>query len=76
MQINKTVEWATWRWANVKIDKESLSLLKETINIPKEDMENYHRAMFTHAMEFFQKRASLKKPIPKHFFTSYYRICR
>jgi predicted nucleic acid-binding Zn-ribbon protein len=27
-------------------------------------------------MEFFQKRASLKKPIPKHFFTSYYRICR
>jgi len=53
MKINKIVEWATWQWANVKIDKESLALLKETINIPKEDMEDYHRAMFTRAMEFF-----------------------
>jgi len=70
MKINKIVEWATWQWANVKIDKESLALLKETINIPKEDMEDYHRAMFTRAMEFFKKRASLKKSIPKHFFTS------
>jgi hypothetical protein len=26
--------------------------------------------MFTHGMDFFQERASLKKPIPKHFFTS------
>jgi hypothetical protein len=24
--------------------------------------------MFTHAMDFFQKHTSLKKPIPKHFF--------
>jgi hypothetical protein len=32
-------------------------------------MEDYHWAMFTHAMEFFQKCASLKKPIPEHFFT-------
>jgi hypothetical protein len=27
---------------NVKIDKKSLALLKQTVNIPKEDMENYH----------------------------------
>jgi hypothetical protein len=40
-------------------------LLKETVNILKEDMENYH-----HAMDFFQKHASLKMPIQKHFFTS------
>jgi hypothetical protein len=46
-------------------------LFKETVNISKEDMENYHWAMFTHAMEFFQKRASFKKLIPKHFFTSF-----
>jgi hypothetical protein len=26
--------------------------------------------MFTHAMGFFQEHASLKKPIPEHFFTS------
>jgi hypothetical protein len=26
--------------------------------------------MFTHAMDFFQECASLKKPIPEHFFTS------
>jgi hypothetical protein len=28
-------------------------LLKETINIPKEDIEDYHWVMFTHAMKFF-----------------------
>jgi hypothetical protein len=33
-------------------------------------MENYHWVMFTHAMNFFQEWASLKKPIPKLFFTS------
>jgi hypothetical protein len=26
--------------------------------------------MFTHAMDFFQEGSSLKKPIPKHLFTS------
>jgi hypothetical protein len=48
---------------NVKIDKESLALLKQIINTPKEDMEDYHWAMFTHAMDSFKKHASLKKPI-------------
>jgi hypothetical protein len=55
---------------NLKIDKESLALLKEIVNIMKEGMEDYHWAMFTHAMDFFQDRASLKKLIPRHFFTS------
>jgi hypothetical protein len=59
-----------WRWANAKINKENLALFKETINIPKEDMEDYHWVMFTHAMKLFQAWASFKKPIPKHFFTS------
>jgi len=59
-----------WRWANAKTDKESLTLLKQIVNITKEDMEDYHWAMFTHAMDFFQERASLKKLIPKRFFTS------
>jgi hypothetical protein len=63
-QIDKTNEWATWQWANEKIDKENLKLLKQIVNIAKEDMEDYHWAMFTHAMDFFQERASLKKPIP------------
>jgi hypothetical protein len=40
--FDKTNEWATWWWANVKIDKESLTLFKQTINILKEDMEDYH----------------------------------
>jgi hypothetical protein len=31
---------------------------------------NYHWAMFTHAMNFFKKHASLKKLILEHFFTS------
>jgi hypothetical protein len=33
-------------------------------------MEDYHWVMFTHAMDFFFKCTSLKKLIPKHFFTS------
>jgi hypothetical protein len=33
-------------------------------------MEDYHLAMFTHVMDLFQERASLKKPILEHFFTS------
>jgi hypothetical protein len=53
-KIHKTIEWAAWWWANAKIDKESLVLFKETINILKEDMEDYHYTMFTHAMEFFK----------------------
>ncbi len=53
-----------------KEKKESFALLKQIVKILKEDMENYHQAMFTHGMDFFQERASLKKSIPKHFFTS------
>jgi hypothetical protein len=41
-KIGKTIEWVAWQWVNAKIDKESLALFKETINIPKEDMEDYH----------------------------------
>jgi hypothetical protein len=40
------------------------------MNISKDDMEYYNLAMFTHAMDFFNKHASSKKPIPKHFFTN------
>jgi hypothetical protein len=41
------------QWANAKIDKESFTLLKQIVNIAKEDMEDYHWVMFTHAMDFF-----------------------
>jgi hypothetical protein len=27
--INKTNEWTTWQWANVKINKESFTLFKQ-----------------------------------------------
>ncbi len=40
--IDKTNEWAAWRWANVKINKQSLAILKQIVNIPKEDMEDYY----------------------------------
>ncbi len=36
----------------------------------KDDMEDYNLAMFTPTMDFCKKRVSLKKLIPKHFFTS------
>jgi hypothetical protein len=44
--------------------------ITQTYNIFKEDMENYNWVMFTHAMDFFKEHVSLKKPIPKQFFTS------
>jgi hypothetical protein len=44
--------------------------MKQTMNISKNDMEDYNLAMFTHAMDFFKGYASLKKPIVEHFFTS------
>jgi len=66
--IDKTNEWVAWRWANVKIDKEILTLFKQTIHISKKNMEDHNLAMFTHAKDFFKEHVSLK--IPKHFFTS------
>jgi hypothetical protein len=33
-------------------------------------MKDYNLAMFTHAMDFFRERASLKNLVLKHFFTS------
>jgi len=68
--IDKTMEWATWQWENMKMDKENISIMKQSVNISKDDMEDYNLAMFTHAMNFFKECASLKKPILKHFFTS------
>jgi hypothetical protein len=53
-----------------KLTKKSHTLLKEIVNISKEYMEGYHWVMFTHAMECFQERTSLKKPFLQPFFTS------
>jgi len=33
-------------------------------------MKDYNLLMFTHAMDFFKERVSLKKSFPKHSFTS------
>ncbi len=64
------MEWVAWRWANVKIDKYNLSIMRQSVNISKDDMEDYNLEMFTHVMDFFKECVSFKKPIPKHFFTS------
>jgi hypothetical protein len=53
-----------WQWAKAKIDKESLAILKQIVNILKEDMEDYHWAMFTRVMDFLKECTSLKKLIP------------
>jgi hypothetical protein len=60
----------TWQWANEKMDKESLFIMRQIVNISKDDMEDYNLAMFTHAMDFLKERANLKKSIPKQFFKS------
>jgi len=69
--IDKTYEWVACQWANAKINKESLALLKQIIHILKENMEDYNLVMFTHAMDFFKEHTSLKKPVLEHFFTSF-----
>jgi hypothetical protein len=69
-KFDKTNEWVAWQWVNEKIEKEIFAILKQSINIPKDNMEDYHWVMFTHTMDFFKECASLKKPIPQHFFTS------
>ncbi len=38
--IDKIVEWSAWQWANAKIDKENITLMKQTTHISKEDMED------------------------------------
>jgi hypothetical protein len=34
--------------------QKNLTLLKQIVNIPKEDMEYYNWSTFTHAMDFFK----------------------
>jgi len=68
--INKIVEWVAWQLANVKMDKENLFIMRQNVNISKDDMEDYNLVMFTHAMDFFKECGSLNKPILEHFFTS------
>jgi hypothetical protein len=58
----------TWRSANAKVDKESISIFKQTVNISKEDMEDYNFAMFTHAMDFFRKCVSLRSQFQSIFY--------
>jgi hypothetical protein len=64
------MEWGAWRWENVKMDKKSLFIMKQSVNISKDDMEDYNLAMFTHVMDFLNEHVSLKKSILEHFFTS------
>jgi hypothetical protein len=44
--------------------------MRQSVNISKDDMEDYNLAMFTHVMDLFKERASLKKLILEHFFIS------
>jgi len=50
--------------------KKVLHRFKHITNISKEDTKDYNWVKFTHAMDFFKDRASLKNLILKHFFTS------
>jgi hypothetical protein len=51
--------------------KKNLALLKQNVNISKEDMEDYNWAMFTHTMDFLKQWVSLKKSIPNIFTQAY-----
>jgi len=51
----------------VKLDKNNLFIMKQSVNIFKDDIEDYNLAMFTRAMDFFKEHVNLKKPIPNFF---------
>ncbi len=71
--MGKRMENGSWqnKWmGDVAMGKcedkqKNLALLKQTINISKEDMEGYNWTMFTHSMDFFKEPMSLKKLIPE-----------
>jgi hypothetical protein len=50
------------------MDKENLFIMGRSVNISKDDMEDYNLPMFTHAMNSFKEHLSFKKPILEHFF--------
>ncbi len=37
---------------------QSLFIMRQTMNISKDDMEDYNLAMFTHVVDFFKERAN------------------
>jgi hypothetical protein len=41
------------------MDKENLSIMRQSVKISKDDMEDYNLAMLTHAINFLKERASL-----------------
>jgi hypothetical protein len=47
----------------------SFHVLKQTINISKEDVEDYNVAMYTHVMDFFKEQTNFLKLILTYFFT-------
>jgi hypothetical protein len=51
------------------MDKETLFIMRQIVNIFKNDMEDYNLAN-THAMNFSKEHANLKKLILEHFFIS------
>jgi hypothetical protein len=53
---------------HAKIDKESLTLLKQTIHISKEDMEDYNLAMFYTCHRFLQRTCKFEETNSKTFF--------
>jgi hypothetical protein len=59
-----------WQWANANMDKKNISIMRQSVDIFKDDMEDYNLAMFTHAMDFFKERVNFKKLILEHFFSS------
>jgi hypothetical protein len=55
-------------------DKTSPYIARKRPNLKsiKEDMKNYHWAMFKHVMEFLKQCASLNKPLLEHYFINFF----
>jgi hypothetical protein len=49
----------------------TMNMPRRNLQLIEQDIKNYHQVMFRHAMEFLKQCASLKKPLPKHYFISF-----
>jgi hypothetical protein len=61
--INKTNEWATWRWANAKIDKKKFCNTLKNCKHSKGGYGKLPLGNVSLAIHFFKECTTLKKSI-------------
>ncbi len=66
--IKKSNEWATWRWANVKIDKKKSCIIQINYKHFQGRYEGLQLGNVSTCNDIFKEHEKLKKLISKTFF--------